>query len=273
LSKFILKSVLLVGSVLCVSLIILVSLNCIDNLAISKLINKYNEAFKLIAGFVILMGVLFSYLRFHQQETVIDLQNENITELKNNNQLLKYKNHIEHFRNNLKYIESGYIENISIHTKSMTAYHNFYSSSKFGDFSLNPDFMSRLSTEMERLISLLTDYKSDIDMQNETLCRFVEICEAADRILSCIGMKCNLGVRVNDDGGRVFPFEVYQYLSTCFKALVILFDGELGKLTKVSLAFSNINYEYTADDSVCYDEMYKPKDLELLTHGLNYKNG
>lgn len=264
---------MLVGSVLCVFLIILVSLNYIDNLAISKLVNKYSEAFKLIAGFVILVGVLFSYLRFHQQETVIDLQNESITELKNNNQLLKYKNHIEHFRSNLKYIENGYIENISIQTKSMAAYHNFYSSSKFGDFSLNPDFMFRFSTEMERLISLLTDYKSDVDMQNETLCRFVEICEAADRILSSIGMNCDLGVRVNDDDGRVFPFEVYQYISTCFKTIVVLFDGELGKWTKVSLAFSNLNYESTGDDSVCYDEMYEPKSLELLIYGLNYKNG
>ena len=272
-SNFILKAVLLVGSVLCISLIILVSLNCIDNIAISKLVNKYNEAFKLIAGFVIIVGVLFSYLRFNQQETVINLQNENIIELKNNNQLLKYKNHIEHFRNNLKYIESGYIENVSIHTKSMVAYHNFYSSSKFGDFSLNPDFMFVLSTEMENLILLLIDYKSDIDIQNETLCRFIEICETADRILRCIGIKCDLSVRVSDDDGRVFPFEVYQYISTCFKTLVVLFDGELGRWTKISLAFSNINYESTEDDSVCYDEMYEPKDLELLIYGLNYKNG
>ncbi|MBU2870556.1 hypothetical protein [Colwellia sp. E2M01] len=271
--KFILKVVLIVGSILCISLILLVSLNYVDNNCISQLVSKYSEAFRLIAGFFVLMGVLFSYLRFHQQETVIDLQNKNLKELKNNNQLLQYKNHIEHFRNNLKYIEAGYIENISIQTKSMVAYHNFYDSAKFGDFSLNSGFLLILSTEIEGLISLLTDYKSNIKMQNETLCRFVEICEVADRILSCIGMKCDLNVRTNDDDGRVFPFEVYRYISTCFKTLIVLFDGELGEWGKTAISFSNINYEITTDDSVVYDKIYEARDLDLLINCLNGKSG
>lgn len=271
-SKLILKIVLGVGCILCIFLIILVSLDCIDNVAISNFVSKYKEALKLIAGFGIIMGVLFSYIRLHQQETVINLQNKSLDELKNNNQLLKYKNHIDHYRSNLEYIENGYIENVSIQTKSMLAYHRFYSSSKFGNFNLNKDFSQLISREIEHLISLLTDYESKREHQNEMLFRFIEIYEASDRILGCIGMKCDLNVSVKDDDGRAFPFEVYEYISTCFKALVTIFDGELGQWTRISIAFSNINYENTADDSVCFDAKYYSECLELLTTIINGQN-
>ncbi len=100
----------MVGSLLCLLLLILVSLNCIDSSVISTFITKYKQVFSVIAGFGILMGVLVSYQRLSQQEIVIDIQSKNLEELKSNNQLLRYKNHIDHYRKNLKYIESGILK-------------------------------------------------------------------------------------------------------------------------------------------------------------------
>ncbi|MCL1077588.1 hypothetical protein D5R81_06465 [Parashewanella spongiae] len=150
----------------------------------------------------------------------------------------------------------------------MTAYHRFYSFSKLGNFELNQDFYQELSNEIDFLILLLTNYESKFELKNEPLHRFVDICVSANRILDSIGMKCDLYVRVTDDDGRIFPFEVYKFVSTCFKVLVTLFDGELGKWTNIATDFSNVNYNSTMDDSVCHDGKYCPEYLYLLTENL-----
>jgi hypothetical protein len=261
--------IIFVVFVICILIIVGFSISIyfefLDLKSLEFFLDKYKLFFTVNSVLLILAGFSLSIYRAIQQQQIISLQNSSLITLTKNNQLVQYKNNIEHFKNNLDYFTDGHIENVSISDRSMLIYHRFYSSSHTGDFNLDSVFFSDLSCKLEKFILLLTNYTSNIEYKNTNEGRFIDICEWINDMSSFIGLSITLPIRTNNDDGRVFPSEVYQYVSSFFIALVTLLDKDLGKWRLLSLEFAKFDYRHSEDDSVPSDEPYESRCLDLLT--------
>lgn len=220
---------------------------------------------QIITGILFVFGVWFSIVRINQQEKLIKLQIDNFNEIKKSNAINKYKNHVEHYRQNINYIEGGYISDVNIFDRSLLSYHRVYHNFKAGDFEVSKSFLSLLDYKIANFISLINGKKYEEEIRNELEVRFVEICESAGSIISVVGIGISSNNRIiSVDDGDVFPYEVYSYVSKCFEVLVTLLDGELGNWSELAITLANLDYGETEDERRNKADEYEPSDLYLL---------
>ncbi|WP_370598018.1 hypothetical protein NMD15_12910 [Plesiomonas shigelloides] len=230
---------------------------------LESFIAAHEPTFKMVTILGIPLGIWFSIARINQQDKIIKLQTSNLDEVIKNNTLLKYKNHVDHYRKNVEYIKEIFNEKITINHPSLLAYHRIYHSFKTGSFDVNKSTIHSLEEYIIRLIELTNGFTYKNKLRNTVEPRVVDICDCASDMIGCFGITYKSKYDIIE-GTDVILGNVYEHVSDCFKVLVTLLDGDIGPWSDLSMSIAYLDADDFEGQRVNFSDEYDPENLSAL---------